>query len=209
MFNLMVLVTRPKTFSFSLIVAVVSSFILPGCRLTKLAGDTVVLSGKVARETIKLSGEIVQTSGKLGGAGVRYFSGARVVKLEKEGNSYFVKARINRKHSARLLVDTGATDVQISSELARKMGIETSGKGTVNCTLANGSVVPAIPIILDEIRVGSVNVKNVDALVLVHDYRSYGDGLLGMSFLGHFAFELNTSRNELILRHIDDSTSNR
>ena len=181
------------------------SLFLTACRVMELAGDTAVLSGKIARETVKLSGEIVHTSGKLGGAGIRYFSGRRVVKLEKEGNSYFVNVRINRKHKARLLVDTGATNVQISMALTKKMGVDVSGKGTVRCTLADGSTVAAVPIVLDEVRIGRVDVDQVDALVLVHDYGTSGDGLLGMSFLNNFRFELDTDRNRLILRHTEDS----
>ena len=194
-----------RALSLFLLFIVMPNLFLAACSMVELAGDTVVLGGKIARETVKLSGEIVQVSGKLGGAGIRYFSGTRVIRLEKEGNSYFVKVRINKKHTARLLLDTGATNVQISRLLARKIGVGLNNKQAIQCTLADGSTVPAISVILKEVRIGRVDVNNVDALVLVRDYDTAEDGLLGMSFLNNFKFELDTDRDLLILRHAENS----
>ena len=184
-----------------IILGLVLILLLSSCAVVELTGDTVVLGGKIARETVKLSSTVVGEGGKLGGAGLRYVAGARSVKLERNGNNFLVNARINGRHKARLLLDTGATYVQIPRKLAlEEMGIDFEAKERVACTLADGSVVPAILLVLEELRVGGVKVKNVDAVVLLGDDPGESDGLLGMSFLNKFKFEIDTDKNLLFLK---------
>ena len=178
--------------------------ILTSCSVVRLTGDTVVVGGKVARETVKFSSLVVEKGAKLGGAGIRYFAGTRVVKLEREGDSYFVKVRINKKQNVRLLLDTGASNVQVSQKIALESGIDINQSQRVNCTLADGSIAPAAAIVLKEVRIGGVKVKDVDAVVLLFEEIAPNDGLLGMSFLNKFNFEIDTDRNLLFLRHVNN-----
>ena len=171
-----------------------------GSVTVKLAGHIVGFAGKVVITTGKVAWAVVKTSAKLGGGVVRFFTGTKKVKLEREGNSLYVEARLNKKHKARLLLDTGATSIQISSRLSRKMGLDLSRGERVRCTLADGSVKYANVVELKEVRVGGARVKKVRALVLEHDAVEDSDGLLGMSFLNHFDFELKTDEDLLILR---------
>ena len=182
-----------------------STIILTSCAMVKLTGHTIVVGGKLARETVELSSLVVEKGAKLSGAGIRYFAGKRVVNLEREGNSFFVRVHINGRHKKKLLLDTGATDVQISRKLARELKINVDRINPINCILADGSAVPAAPIVLEEVRIGGVKVKNVDAVVLLDDeLTEQSDGLLGMSFLNNFNFELDMDRNLLILQHLNN-----
>lgn len=176
--------------------------ILTSCSVIRLTGDTVVVGSKLARETVKFSSLVVEKGAKLSGAGIRYFAGTRVVKLEREGDSYFVNVRINKSQNARLLLDTGASNIQVSRRIVQKSGINISRERRVNCTLADGSIVPAAAIVLKEVRIGGVKVKNVDAVALLYEEITQSDGLLGMSFLNNFNFEIDTDRSLLLLRHI-------
>ena len=178
--------------------------ILTSCSVVRLTGDTVVVGGKVARETVKFSSLVVEKGAKLGGAGIRYFAGTRVVKLEREGDSYYVKVRINKKQNVRLLLDTGASNVQVSQKIALESGIDINQSQRVNCTLADGSIAPAAAIVLKEVRIGGVKVKDVDAVVLLSEEIALNGGLLGMSFLNKFNFEIDTDRNLLLLRHVNN-----
>ena len=178
--------------------------ILTSCSVIRLTGDTVVVGGKLARETVKFSSLVVEKGAKLGGAGIRYFAGTRVVKLEREGDSYFVKVRINKKQNVRLLLDTGASNVQVSRRIVQESGIDINQSQRVNCTLADGSIAPAAAIVLKEVRIGGVKVKDVDAVVLLYEEFTQSDGLLGMSFLNNFNFEIDTDRNLLLLRHVNN-----
>ncbi len=101
-------------------------------------------------------------------------------------------------------MDTGATNVQISGKLANDLKININQSNTVNCILADGSIVPAAAVVLKEVRIGGVKVKDVDAVVLLNDETTGSEGLLGMSFLNKFNFELDMDRNLLILEHADN-----
>ncbi|MBU0991251.1 MAG: retroviral-like aspartic protease family protein [Proteobacteria bacterium] len=180
-------------------------FFLCSCAVVELAGDAVVLTGKVAVAAVKTTGAVIMTTGKIAGATVGYFVGKRKVKLERVGNSYYVNARINGKKNARLILDTGATSVQISSRLAKKLKINLKKADTVQCTLADGSIVQARVIVLKEVKLDGVKVKDVTALVIENDSDQDGDGLLGMSFLNNFIFQIDPDKNLLILQHKGES----
>jgi clan AA aspartic protease (TIGR02281 family) len=172
-----------------------------GMKTVELAGDTVVFAGKVVVTTVKTTGSVLMTTGRVAGAGIRYFSGKRTVKLEKVGNSYFIEAVINGKHKARLMLDTGATSVLISPDFANKIGLKLSGCGGMSSTLADGSSVLSQSTILDKVKVGSVSVEKVSAHVIGTSNVQHYDGLLGMSFLNNFIFTIDTENNLLILKH--------
>lgn len=172
-----------------------------GKKTVELTGETIVLAGKVVATTVKTTGSVLMTTGEVAGAGIRYFSGKRTVALERVGNSYFVEALINGKYKARLMLDTGASSVLISPELAAQMGLKFSSCQGMSSTLADGSSVPSQSTILDKIKVGSVSVEMVSAHVIASSQvRSY-DGLLGMSFLQNFIFTIDSEKNLLILKH--------
>lgn len=190
-----------KIFPLLLLAAVFPVF--SACSVVELAGDVVVLTGKVAVTAVKTTGAVVVATGKIAGAAVgatvRYFKGKETVKLEREGDSYIVRAKINGKKKARLILDTGATSVQISPKLAKKLGIKVSKGEQVMVTLADGSSIAARLIVLDEVRLDDVRVNDVQALVIEGSYEQDTDGLLGMSFLNNFIFQIDPDKNLLIL----------
>ena len=82
----------------------------------------------------------------------------------------------------RVMVDTGATIVALTAETAHRLGIDGSRSvGSVGIETANGSVI-ATMVKLAHIRLGNVDVYDVDAAVLPPNALSIN--LLGMSFLG-------------------------
>lgn len=187
--------------SIILTLFLISVYLLVSCGILGVAGDAVVFTGKVATTAVKTTGAVVMTTGRIAGATVRVFKGKKTIKLEREGNTYYVKVKINKKKTARLILDTGATSVQISSRLAKKLKIKKSKGEIVQCTLADGRTVQARSVVLKEVRLDGVKVEKVRALIIDNDIEQDSDGLLGMSFLNNFIFQIDPDNNLLILQH--------
>jgi len=114
-----------------------------------------------------------------------------------------VDALLNEKVKASLLLDTGASTILLSNETAKKLKIKTDkvAKDNVLVRLANGQKVEAKYVILDSVKLKDVEAKNVGAVVLSETIEMQAhDGLLGMSFLNNFNFEIDTSNKRLILQ---------
>ena len=117
-----------------------------------------------------------------------------------EGRFGIVEALLNNKVRASLLVDSGASHVVISEEIARQLGIENlDEKPRIHATLADGSVSTCISVTLDSVEVGNSRAKNVKAAVSKTPPGVGLDGLLGMTFLGNFHVKMDAKDNSLIL----------
>ena len=176
----------------------------------------VVAGGKLTVGTVKTTGKVVGAAGELvGKAGqaaknVQTVSSqvadivgpARIVKLYKVGSSMYADTLINKRVKARLLLDTGATDMQISSTIAKKLGIRANQGTLVPVTLAGGNQAVARSVVLKQVKVGPMRVKNVDALILENDSGMSEDGLLGMSYLENFEFKINSDNSQITLKRL-------
>lgn len=102
------------------------------------------------------------------------------VRLAADGRGHFIAESQVNGAPIRFLVDTGATLVAIPGADARRMGLgfTEARKGVVQT--ANGPV-PVYYIKLDSVKVGDIELLNVDAVVL--DGGGLAQPLLGMSFL--------------------------
>lgn len=94
---------------------------------------------------------------------------------------YFTAGSINGQ-SVRFLVDTGATSVAMNTEQARRLGINFAA-GKLGEAGTAGGIVKAYSVMLDRVKVGAIEVKNVRAAVLEGVYPPYV--LLGMTYLRH------------------------
>lgn len=95
------------------------------------------------------------------------------------GGHYVTPGRINGQ-AVQFMVDTGATSVAMNLPTAKRLGINYRAGRQGSSTTANG-VVATYRIMLDSVRVGGVEVSNVEGVVLIGDYPE--DILLGNSFL--------------------------
>ena len=111
------------------------------------------------------------------------------------GGHYFLTANVNGVDMT-FLVDTGATDVALGAEHAKKLRLQLQDKDyTKRYRTANG-IVRGAPVALRQVQAGRLRLRDVEASVL--------DGpldmpLLGMSFLNRLkGYEVRG--NQLVLR---------
>jgi aspartyl protease family protein len=104
---------------------------------------------------------------------------AKIV-LTADGNGHFVTTGQMNGGTTRFLVDTGATNIAMSTAEAKRLGISyLNGERGVSYT-ANGPV-SVYRVTLDTVKVGDVTLHQVDAAVI--DGQGMDITLLGMSFL--------------------------
>lgn len=126
-----------------------------------------------------------------------------IAKYTPEGDHIIVNALIGGSVTAQLMVDTGASIVLISNDAAKRIGVEYEDIPTeIDIIMADGSTAKAKPIILESVKVGDAEVKNVQGAILEKDVVGGVDGLLGMSFLSHFVVKVDSANNQLILERV-------
>lgn len=121
------------------------------------------------------------------------------IPFERQGSVVIVDAIFNRRTTARLVVDTGASFTMISSATAKELNIDAAqNQRTAPFQTANGTI--QAPLInLDSITVGGIEIKNLTAAV--HDINTDAKvaGLLGLDFLSNFRMDIDTEKGMLYL----------
>lgn len=119
--------------------------------------------------------------------------GELTLKADFRGH-YVVDARVNGR-SIRFLVDTGASHVVLSAEDAERLGLRLGERSFTELYSTPGGIVRAAPVVLDEVRIGDLAVRDVRASVsrLPMDV-----SLLGTSFLARLrGYEVSRGRMTL------------
>ncbi len=126
------------------------------------------------------------------------------VKVGQAGNHLFVDALLNKKINAKLLVDTGASFIILSPEIAKQLNINVASVNPdIKMSLADGREVFGKMIKLDTVSIGDARTNDIEAAIIYQKGAFEGfDGLLGMSFLKLFKFEIDLTRNKLTLRKL-------
>ncbi len=123
--------------------------------------------------------------------------GAGSVTLAADARGHFItEAQVNGA-PIRFLVDTGATMISLPFAEARRLGIDTSKAPRGTAMTANGATL-AYQVKLDTVRIGGVELHNVDAVVL--EGQGLNVALLGMSFLNRVEMLRNGERMTLTKR---------
>jgi len=139
------------------------------------SGEAVVeMDGE--RSTLVLGGAPVNL-GRASGEG----TGTQIVLTAGPGGHFVTSGSINGR-AVQFLVDTGASVVSISEADAERIGLKYKNGQRGYASTANGQV-PIYRASLDVVRVGDVQVYNVDAVVLP---MAMPNVLLGNSFLTRF-----------------------
>ena len=140
-----------------------------------IAGEAVVeMDGK--RATLQLGGAPVNL-----GRGASDGGGSRIVLTAGPGGHFVTGGSINGR-AVQFMVDTGATMIAMSESDAERIGLKYKNGERGLANTANGQIV-VYRVSLDVVRVGDVQVYNVDAMVGPMPMQTM---LLGNSFLTRF-----------------------
>jgi aspartyl protease family protein len=122
---------------------------------------------------------------------------ARVTAISADRNGQFSAAALVNGVHVDMLADTGASLVVLSEADAQRIGIDLSRLSyDVSVRTANGTS-SAAHTVLDEVQVGGISLRNVDALVAPPG--ALVTSLLGMSFIGSLTrFELRGDQLVLV-----------
>lgn len=162
-----------------------------GVRLVSVASDSAVVEVGGRRVALTLGGAQVNLGGRQSEG-----NGAQIVLTADNAGHFFTGGTINGK-SVRFLVDTGATTVAIGQAEAERLGLDYRQGVRGSASTANG-IVPVYRVPLTSVRIGDVQVYNVEATVLPAPLPHV---LLGNSYLTRFQMRRENDRLTLDKRY--------
>jgi clan AA aspartic protease (TIGR02281 family) len=138
----------------------------------------------------ELENEIQEVQENEGAVTIRFNPGAKHIP---------VRVYINRTHSFRFILDTGATMCSIPSSALDRLRIDIDQTTPVRLVSTAGGIAEVYEVRLNSIELEGLRIFNVDALVIdIPGYRDYG--LLGQNFLNSFHIEIDNQMGILRLR---------
>ncbi|MCP3869559.1 MAG: TIGR02281 family clan AA aspartic protease [Gammaproteobacteria bacterium] len=156
----------------------------------------LLISADSSRAVIEVDGqrESYGLGRHVGGGFVRKEQ-LEVTILRDPRGAYLITGSINGR-STEMLVDTGATSVALSEVEARRLGLDYRVSGRKSRVRTASGVAPAYSLMLDRVRVGEIELRNVEGVVIQGN--SPHRVLLGMSFLTRV--EMDNQGAILVLR---------
>ena len=147
-----------------------------GVKLVSVTGNDAVVEIKGKRVGVSIGGAQVNIGGQASAGG-----GSQIVLTAGSGGHFMTSGSINGK-AVRFLVDTGATNISMGASEAEHLGIDYKAGPRGFVTTANGNA-PAYRVRLAEVRIGDVQVYDIEATVVPMQMEFI---LLGNSFLTRF-----------------------
>ena len=115
---------------------------------------------------------------------LEYIGDAQTVQLKRGPDGHYTAEALINGERVRVLVDTGATGVAISQNVADRLGLKS--QDAITARTANGNAV-AYLVRLKTVQLGGIVAHDVAASITPG---LEGDALLGMSFLGRMDVRL-------------------
>jgi len=157
-----------------------------GVKVLSTSGDQAVVEVAGQRQTLRVG----DAPASVGGRGATH--GNRIVLTAGSGGHFITPGAIDGK-AVQFMVDTGATTVAMGVADAQRLGIDYTKGRMARGNTANGAVT-IYEIRLDSVRIGDVEVYDVDASVLPGQLNNI---LLGNSFLNRF--QMTRLNDQLVL----------
>ncbi|MBA2673358.1 MAG: TIGR02281 family clan AA aspartic protease [Ramlibacter sp.] len=159
-----------------------------GVKVLSTLGDQAVVEIDGKRHTLRV-GDAPASVGAVGTAPGR---GSRIVLTVGTGGHFMAQGAINGQ-AVNFMVDTGATSVAMSAADAQRVGLNYHAGRPVYVSTANGTA-PAWMVKLNSVKVGDVEIYDVDAVV---SPQSMPFVLLGNSFLNRF--QMKRDNDQMVL----------
>ncbi|MBO9518358.1 MAG: TIGR02281 family clan AA aspartic protease [Porphyrobacter sp.] len=114
------------------------------------------------------------------------------VVLPREADGHFYADVIVGSTASNMLVDTGATVIALTDEDANSMGVTWDQSQVRPVARGASGAVYGVPVMLDAVRVGDLEVRGVEAIIVPDDLDI---SLLGQSFLSRVSpVQIETGR---------------
>ena len=157
----------------------------------KRVGDGEAEIEVAGRSSVLRLGAPTRMSGAVGSA----TNGREIVLAAGLGGHFMTQGAINGR-AVQFMVDTGATTIAMSRGEATRIGLDWQS-GRRGSSMTAGGVVPVHGVTLSSVRIGDVEVANVEAVVLPAEMPMV---LLGNSFLARFSMRRDNDVMRLELR---------
>jgi aspartyl protease family protein len=174
--------SAPKTFS-------VGNQVADGIKLLSVTGTTATFDEHGKRQTLGIGNHVSHTE-----AGA---SGSASVTLQSDSRGHFIAPGKINDLSIAMLVDTGASMITLSSQDARRLGIDYKNGQQGFSATANGRVA-VYQVRLNSVKVGDIELSQVDAVI---QEQGLPFALLGMSFLNRTQMQRDGERMVLTKRY--------
>jgi aspartyl protease family protein len=156
-----------------------------GVKVVSTQGDSAVLMVGGKRLNVRV-GDAPASVGEQAGS---KSSGSKIVLQMGDGGHFVTAGSINGK-AVQFMVDTGATAVAMGAAEAKRLGIDYTNGKPMRVGTANGATLGYL-ITLNAVRIGDVEVQNVDAIVAQQGMPFI---LLGNSFLTRFSMRRDSDQ---------------
>jgi aspartyl protease family protein len=122
-----------------------------------------------------------------------YTSGKRQVSIKADARGHYIASFKANGRPIKGLIDTGATYIAMNETTARQVGLRVSASDFKHtASTANGKTSAAFAI-LDRLKIGSIEVSNIDVFILKD--RALSETLIGMSFISKLSsFKVENSK---------------
>ena len=161
-----------------------------GVRLLRWQDDSVVIERAGSTYSLRIGGAPSQLGG------VRASPGAREIVITAGPGGHFVTGGAINGRATRFMVDTGATLLAMGRDDAERLGVDLRDARNGVTHTANGAVTVQM-VTLPRVRVGEVELYNIDAVVMPVAMPFV---LLGNSFLTRFQMRRENDVMRLELR---------
>lgn len=156
-----------------------------GITLIRADSEQCVIEINGTRQTLLLGASLASSYTVTQGKSVR---------LQQDfGGHYYARVKLNGR-TVRMLVDTGATNVALSGNMARKLGIAYA-KGQRMRSATAGGIVNSFLVRVNEMNLDGITRYNVPVSVIEGAHPDVP--LLGMSFLGQL--KIQQDNGELVI----------
>jgi len=128
------------------------------------------------------------------------------VKMELFGNGLYIPVQLwsvseNKFKDISLTLDTGASVTTLTPEIFYVLGYEPSSMPKKKLTTAS-DVTLVSHYLLDTIKIGDIELKNIDAYALKFPEESFSMGVIGLNVLRQFDVELLFSQQIVRLKKL-------
>ena len=161
-----------------------------GVRLVSLSGSQAEIEVDGKRRTLVAGAGPVRM-----GSAAAVSGGNEIVLTAGSGGHFLTEGKING-NAVTFLVDTGATTIAMGQADADRIGLAYKNAPRGFAGTANGRV-PVSVVMLSSVRVGDVEIANVEAVVMPSSMQHI---LLGNSFLTRFQMKRDNETMRLIKR---------